>query len=124
MHELAVSATTEIGLPRAHVFQGLQMLLQNALEKLAARDKFKESGVATFKLRCSKNLKCRQKSCDIKIQSTGQELVSLVSPLVNQSQEKLKLIVSGRVLDQTLSLAEQGIKNNSTVMIMLIQDQG
>ena len=98
MHELAVSVSTEVNLPRPHVFQveyrgagyeeftvqrsnicllqGLQMLLQNALEKLASRDKFKESGVATFKLRCSKNLKCRQKSCDISIQSSGQELVS------------------------------------------------
>ena len=75
LHELAVTVTGKVNLPRAHVFQGLQMLLQNALEKLAARDKFKESGVATFKLRCSKNLKCRQKSCDISIQSSGQDLV-------------------------------------------------
>lgn len=123
LHELAVSVSAEVNLPRPHVFQGLQMLLQNALDKLASRDKFKESGVATFKLRCSKNLKCRQKSCDISIQSSGQDLVSLVSQLVSQQPDKLKLIVSGRVIDQTRSLAEQGVKNNSTVMIMLIQDQ-
>ena len=36
--------------------QGLQMLQQNALEKLAARDKFKESGVATLKLRVAKQV--------------------------------------------------------------------
>ena len=47
-----------------------------------------------------------------------------MSDLVNQSQDKLKLIVSGRVVDHSQSLAEQGIKNSSTVMIMLIQDQG
>jgi len=123
LHELAVSITSQVNLPRGHVLEGLQMLLQNALEKLAARDKFKESGVATFKLRCSKNLKCRQKSCDIDIQSTGHQLAQLVSELVNQSQEKLKLIVSGRLVEQSTSLAEQGVKNNSTVMIILIQDQ-
>ena len=50
--------------------------------------------------------------------------VSLVSQLVSQQADKLKLIVSGRVIDQSRSLAEQGVKNNSTVMIMLIQDQG
>ena len=61
--------------------QGLQMLQQHALEKLAARDKFKETGLATLKLRCFKNLKCRQKSCDINIQSSGQELVSSKSEL-------------------------------------------
>ena len=27
-------------------------------------------------------------------------------------------------MDQSKSLAEQGVKNNSTVMIMLLQDQG
>ena len=36
--------------------QGLQMLQQHALEKLAARDKFKESGVATLKLRVAKQV--------------------------------------------------------------------
>ena len=52
------------------------MLQQNALEKLAARDRwedseykirsasdylfrFKESGVASFKLRCAKGVKCK-----------------------------------------------------------------
>ena len=65
--------------------QGLQMLLQNALDKLASRDKFKESGVASFKLRCSKNLKCRQKSCDISIQSSGQDLVKCLHLAGNDS---------------------------------------
>ena len=44
--------------------QGLQMLQQNALEKLAARDKFKESGVATLKLRVSKQVS-NQRKCTI-----------------------------------------------------------
>ena len=61
------------------------MLLQNALDKLASRDKFKESGVASFKLRCSKNLKCRQKSCDISIQSTGEDLVKWLHQPGNNS---------------------------------------
>ena len=29
----------DLGLPRPHIFQGLIMLQQNALEKLAARDR-------------------------------------------------------------------------------------
>ena len=55
------------------------MLQQHALEKLAARDKFKECGVATLKLRFSKNLKSRQKTCDIELTSSGSELGKLVS---------------------------------------------
>ena len=41
--------------------QGLQMLQQHALEKLAARDKFKESGVATLKLRVSKQVSTKKR---------------------------------------------------------------
>ena len=41
--------------------QGLQMLQQNALEKLAARDKFKESGVATLKLRVAKQVSTKRR---------------------------------------------------------------
>ena len=100
------------------------MLQQNALEKLAARDKFKESGVATLKLRFSKNLKCRQKTCDIALTSPGSELVNLVSGMVNQTPEKIKMIINGRVLDPNLSLMSQGVKNSATVMIILIQDSG
>ena len=41
--------------------QGLQMLQQHALEKLAARDKFKESGVATLKLRVAKQVSTKRR---------------------------------------------------------------
>ena len=37
LHELAVTLCGEVDLPRPHIFQGLQMLQQNALETLAAR---------------------------------------------------------------------------------------
>ena len=40
LHELAVALCGEVNLPRPHIFQGLQMLQQNALEKLAARQRY------------------------------------------------------------------------------------
>ena len=98
------------------------MLQQNALEKLSARDKFKESGVATLKLRFSKNLKCRHKSLDIALTSSGSELCDMVAGMVGQDRDKLKMIVSGRVLSPDLSLGDQGVRNSATVMVMLIQD--
>ena len=39
LHELAVTLCAEVNLPRPHIFQGLQLLQQHALEKLAARDR-------------------------------------------------------------------------------------
>ena len=98
------------------------MLQQNALEKLAARDKFKESGVATFKLRFSKNLKSRQKTVDIALTSTGADLGKMVAGLVGQTLEKIKMIVSGRVVDGDKTLMEQGVRNSAIVMVILLAD--
>ena len=102
--------------------QGLQMLQQNALEKLAARDRFKESGLATLKLRFSKTLKCRHKSCDISLTSAGADLCTMISEMLGHTPDKIKMIVNGRVINSDQSLGEQGVKNSSTVMIMMIQD--
>ena len=141
LHELSVTVIEEVQLPRPHVFQvthilircqlqiaiinqyqGLQMLQQNALEKLAARDKFKESGVATLKLRFSKNLKSRQKTVDIALTSTGSDLGSAVAGLVGQTADKIKMIVSGRVVDGDQTLMEQGVRNSAVVMVILLAD--
>jgi len=40
VHELAVMLTLELEMPIPHIFQGLLMLQQNALERLAAKNKF------------------------------------------------------------------------------------
>ena len=98
------------------------MLQQNALEKLAARDKFKESGVATLKLRFSKNLKSRQKTVDIALTSTGSDLGSSVAGLVGQTADKIKMIVSGRVVVGDQTLMEQGVRNSAVVMVILLAD--
>ena len=39
LHELAVTLKADLDLPLPHLFQGLLMLQQHALEKLAARDR-------------------------------------------------------------------------------------
>ena len=54
------------------------MLPQNALEKLAARKRLKDSGVASLKIRCAKGLRRKVKTCDIAITSTGEELLEKV----------------------------------------------
>jgi len=120
LHELAVTLANDVNLPRPHIFQGLQMLQQNAIEKLAARDRFKESGVANFKIRCAKGLKCKAKTCDIALGSTGAELIEQISSLVNCPKDKLKIICNGRVIGQDSSLASQNVKNNATIMVVMV----
>jgi hypothetical protein len=76
----------------------LMMLKQHALEKLAARDRFKESGVATFKLRCAKGLNCKVKKLDFELALLGSELQRQVAELVNTPADQLKVIVGGQVV--------------------------
>jgi hypothetical protein len=68
------------------------------LEKLAARDRFKESGVATFKLRCAKGLNCKVKKLDFELALLGSELQRQVAELVNTPAHQLKVIVGGQVV--------------------------
>ena len=44
--------------------------------------------------------------------------------MVGQTPERIKMIVSGRVIDPALSLMTQGVKNSATVMVILLQDAG
>ena len=78
LHELAVTLAADVNLPRPHLFQGLQMLQQHALEKLAARDRFKETGIANLKIRCAKGLRCKAKTVDISLLSLGSDLMMKV----------------------------------------------
>ena len=48
----------------------------------------------------------------------------MVSGFVSQPPERIKLIISGRVVDPDLSLMTQGVKNSATVMVILLQDAG
>lgn len=122
LHELAVTLAADVNLPRPHLFQGLQMLQQHALEKLAARDRFKETGIANLKIRCAKGLRCKAKTVDISLLSLGSDLMMKISGLVNNTKEKLKIICSGRVINLERSLGEQGVKNSATLMVVLVGD--
>jgi hypothetical protein len=48
----AVSLKGELGLPLAHIFQGVQILQQTALEKLAAKQKYVTVYTSTHILLC------------------------------------------------------------------------
>jgi len=122
LHELAVTLAADVNLPRPHLFQGLQMLQQHALEKLAARDRFKETGIANLKIKCAKGLRCKAKTVDISLLSLGADLIMKISGLVNNTKEKLKIICSGRVINLERSLGEQGVKNSATLMVVLVGD--
>ena len=62
-------------------------------------------------------LKCRLKTVEVSLAgSSGADLANLLTAhLTSHQQDKLKLIIGGRVIRPESSLAEQGVKNSATV---------
>ena len=93
LHELAVTLKGEIDLPLPHLFQGLQMLQRTALDKLAARAKFNETGVAKLRLRCARGIKCRVKDIEISLDEEG-------ALLMEKLAEMTGMFLNGRFFSQ------------------------
>ena len=120
IHELAVTLKTIVDLPIPHIIHGLMTLQQNALEKLEARRRFDDTGVLYLRLKCSKGLKSRKKIVEIDCNQTGCDLQAKIGSLVDKNPAMLKLISGGKVVQDTATLKEQGLKTSSTVMAVLV----
>jgi len=123
IHELATILKGDLSMPLAHIFQGLLMLQQHALEKLAARNKFQESGDLNLRLRCAKGMKTRNKTIEVNASILGSDLVNKLGEQVDRNPAMLRLICNGRVVKEDLSLQDQGIKTSSTIMVVLISSR-
>eukprot|EP00088_Acartia_fossae_P040449 TRINITY_DN4212_c1_g1_i3.p1 TRINITY_DN4212_c1_g1~~TRINITY_DN4212_c1_g1_i3.p1 ORF type:complete len:599 (-),score=158.24 TRINITY_DN4212_c1_g1_i3:71-1867(-) len=120
MQELALTLKAELSLPMGHLIQGLLTLQQNALEKLEARKRYEESGVLYLRLKCSKGLKSRIRIVEIDSQQTGKDLQNKIGGLVDKNPGMLKIICNGRVVQDSVTLKDQGLKTSSTVMAVLV----
>ena len=56
------------------------------------------------------------------MKSKGSDLGAAAAGLMGQTPEKIKMIVSGRVVDGDQTLMEQGIRNSAVVMVILLAD--
>jgi len=120
VHELAVILTLELEMPIPHIFQGLLMLQQNALERLAAKNKFEESGILNLRIRCAKGLKTRSRNIEVNSTDTGDMLVNKIGVMVDRNPAMLRLISGGRVIQADKQLKDQGVRFSSTMMVVLI----
>jgi len=123
LHELAVVLKNELNLPIPHIFQGLMSLQQNALEKLEARKRYDESGVLFIRIKWSKGLKARNRMVQIDANQTCSDLKTKLAGLVDKDPAVIKIIAGGKVLQEDISLKDQGIKTSSTVMAVLVSSQ-
>jgi len=120
LHELAVELQTDITLPLGYIIEGLKMLQKHALEKLSARDKFRQTGMASLRVRCARGLQCRARNIEMKLDHLGRELLEELGRVTGVSIDNLRVICGGRVISEEISLQQQGVKNGGTVMVVLV----
>ncbi|GAB1604916.1 hypothetical protein Ahia01_000773200 [Argonauta hians] len=102
----------------------LESLRQNALQKLSARGKFNTHGVATLKLRinsCNKIKVSNSETIEVNLQQNGQLLRSKISEMCGVEPGNIKMIVSGNLLLDDVSLSDQNVKCNSLVLVIVSQ---
>ncbi|XP_046393499.1 NEDD8 ultimate buster 1-like isoform X2 [Ischnura elegans] len=117
---LAVNLSKELKLDSSSIIPVLQDLQANALEKIAAREKFQKTGVATLKVRVSANHReaAFVQTVEIPLSENGLALKVALAEKLNIDPVWLKLISSGQVIKDELLLSSQSIRNGMQLMAL------
>uniref|UniRef100_A0A1E1W3D2 NEDD8 ultimate buster 1 n=1 Tax=Pectinophora gossypiella TaxID=13191 RepID=A0A1E1W3D2_PECGO len=121
LQDLAKKYSSELSLNYEVVFNALHELQLHSLDRSKANTEFKETGLATFRVKATvpgnkPNMLRVQKRLDIQ----GSELISTVANELGVTDDRLKLIFNGKVIKPTPSLDEQGVKNGAQIMALVM----
>jgi len=127
--ELIGNIAAEIKLDINQVIPRLEFLRQNALEKLKAQSKFKETGIATIKAKVggkstSNNNATRSCNITIALSESGKNLKEKILDGLQVKPDSsglssVRLISRGKILEDNENIQKQGIRNGSVVMVLL-----
>ncbi|XP_067871211.1 NEDD8 ultimate buster 1-like isoform X2 [Heterodontus francisci] len=99
----------------------LESLRCNSLQGLSAKKTFEDTGLATIRINYTSHGKRKEKTkLTTKLNISARDLRSEIAKLTRMNEEHVKLIMNSKVLKMDRSLAEQNVKNNSTIMVMQI----
>lgn len=103
-------------------------LQRNAIERLAERQAYQTTGLATVRLRFS-GFKSEKITLDSGgnnrtqvnlAQTTGKQLKERIANSISVSENGLKLICAGKVVDEKTTLELQNVKNGSQIMVLSV----
>lgn len=103
---------------------------ENALEKLKARESFKEKQQIHLKLKWTKNFGFKAddqppSKIEVPADFMGKNLAQTLSAMTDQDAKSLKMICSGRVLTEDDLLTSQNVKPGAVIMVAKIdRDDG
>lgn len=120
----------EFGYSKNDLIQLLEDLRKHAVENLAARTKYRESGLARLRIKVAfarqqqQNSNVNQKNVliEIALSSTGRELKEKIAEHIGVNVNHLKLITAGCVIHESKLLSDQSIKPFSQVMALIVED--
>ncbi|XP_067126303.1 NEDD8 ultimate buster 1-like [Centruroides vittatus] len=124
--ELVERYCTELQYSKDDVIHLLEHLRKHSVENLIARTKFRETGLASLRIKLAnaknKNSHFQNSVIEISLTNTGQQLKELIAKNMNVNVSCLKLIAVGRVIKEDKALSEQNLKPNSQVMALLVEN--
>ncbi|XP_018565233.1 NEDD8 ultimate buster 1 isoform X2 [Anoplophora glabripennis] len=123
IQHLAEDYSSTLKIPLDLCLETLLDLQRNALENLKQKNRFQESGLATIKIKIllpDSPPKIITKELLLSMQTS--DLKSIINQEVNFCADRLKLISSGKVLNDAVSLGSQGVKNGQQILAIAISE--
>lgn len=120
LEELAMHLSDMLAIPCNTVLNMLSTLQLHALEKLASRACFQETGLATLRIKIVGGSGL-QKNITMYLNESGESLKNkIISEMNFPASTRLKMICSGLVLDDSTSLLAQRVANNSQILSIIL----
>ncbi|XP_076460084.1 NEDD8 ultimate buster 1-like [Babylonia areolata] len=123
--ELIMRYSKVLNLKEDVVATAVESLRIHALAKLAERNKFQTTGIATVKVKLAMGQKDSLKrviSLEVSLEKSGFDLKYAVSQETGLDRIRLKLICAGKVISDAQTLTAQNIKNGSQVMAVVLTE--
>ncbi|XP_075235105.1 NEDD8 ultimate buster 1-like isoform X5 [Lycorma delicatula] len=128
LQNLANKYSNELDIDKNICITALQELQKHALDKLHDKEVYQETGVAIIKVKLSGNIvpgnitNSRILSIHTTLSSLTSSLQKAVSEQIDVTPEKVKLIFSGKVLVDYMTLEAQGLKHGVQIMAVILSE--
>ncbi|RVE43543.1 hypothetical protein evm_011801 [Chilo suppressalis] len=123
LQELAAGYSNDLSVDQETVVEALRELQLHSIDRSKANAEFKETGCATFRVRATMpGEKPRVMKVQRKLEILGSELIKAVADGIGVTDNRVKLIFNGKVINTTQTLHEQGVKNGAQIMALVMAE--
>ncbi|CAD5116382.1 DgyrCDS5278 [Dimorphilus gyrociliatus] len=119
--ELCSKYAAETNLKTEILIECLENLRQHSYKKFIARKKFQETGVACLDIKITDEANIvKTEQYEINLNNHAIDLKQKIASKLGKDIYCLKMICSGRLIENDLSLRNQGVQNFSQIMVLIV----